>query len=327
MPVTSVSKDPSTLTMTIVADFDVPVRRLWDAYADARQLEQFWGPVGWPATFTRHDMFSGGQSLYYMTGPDGERAGGYWEFLRVDPHTSFEVIDGFRHEDGSRNDGMPTVRGVFAFAATGSGSRLTATSHFDTVGQLEELVTMGMEEGMVSAMSQIDTVLADLQSFAAGRAVQTQLIGEDQARLSRVIRGTVEQVWRAHQEPELLRRWQLGPDGWSMPVCEVGTAVGESYRYEWEQDGGGERFGFTGEVLEISAPHRAVTTEAMIGQEGSSVTNELTLTEVEGGTLLSLLVTYPDPGLRETVLGTGMADGMEAGYARLEREVLQTQPQ
>ncbi len=321
MPVTHVSKDPVALTMTIVADFEVPVRRLWDAYADPRQLERFWGPVGWPATFTRHDLYPGGESHYYMTGPDGEQAGGYFEYLTVDPGRSFEVLDGFRTEDGSKNRQMPTMRMVFTFEATDSGSRVTTTTHFDSAEQLEQLLGMGMEEGTLSAMSQMDSVLADLQSFAAGRPVQTQLIGEDQARLSRVIRGTQDQVWRAHHDPVLLQRWLLGPDGWSMPVCEVGTAVGDRYRYEWEQDGGENRFGFTGEVLQSEPPHRVVTTESMIGQDGPPVVNELTLTGVEGGTLLSLLMTFPE-GMRETILGTGMAEGMESSYARLESEVL-----
>lgn len=322
MPVTNVAKDPQALTMTIVADFPVPVRRLWDAYADPRQLESFWGPVGWPATFTRHDMIPGGESHYYMTGPDGETSAAWFEFLAVTEGESFEVLDGFTAEDGGRDHGAPVMRMVFAFEATDGGSRLVHTTHFNSAEDLEQILGMGMEEGTLSAMSQIDAVVADLQSFAAGRSVRTQLIGDRQARLSRVIRGTVDQVWRAHHEPELLRRWQLGPDGWTMPVCEVGTAVGETYRYEWEREGGEDRFGFTGSVLEINPPHRSVTTEAMIGQEDASTTNELTLTAVEGGTLLSLLVTYPDESLRETILATGMADGMESSYSRLESEVL-----
>ena len=71
MPITSVTKDPENLTMTVVADFSVPLRRLWDAYVDPRQLEKFWGPPQSPATFTRHDAFPGGVSTYAMTGPDG----------------------------------------------------------------------------------------------------------------------------------------------------------------------------------------------------------------------------------------------------------------
>ena len=73
MPITAVDRDPNALTLTITADFPVSRQRLWDAYADPRQLEKFWGPPGWPATFSRHDFTPGGFSHYYMTGPDGEK--------------------------------------------------------------------------------------------------------------------------------------------------------------------------------------------------------------------------------------------------------------
>ncbi|HMR48423.1 MAG TPA: SRPBCC family protein [Arachnia sp.] len=322
MPITSVTQDPEALTLTVVADFPVPVRRLWDAYADPRQLERFWGPPGWPATFTRHDVAVGGRSNYAMTGPDGDSSCGYWEFLSVDEGKSFEVLDGFADDEGTPNTEMPTIRMEFVFEPTDGGSRMTTTSHFASLDELKKLVAMGMVEGMRAAMGQIDDVLADLASFAAGNGTQVQLLGENRARITRVIRGSVEQVWRAHHDPELLRRWQLGPDGWSMPVCEVGLAVGDTYRYEWENADGGNRFGFIGEVLEILAPVRSVTTEAMIGMDGPVVTNELTLTPVEGGTLLTMVGNYPDAETREMILATGMADGMETSYARLEREVL-----
>ena len=322
MPITSVTQDPEALTLTVVADFAVPVRRLWDAYADPRQIERFWGPPGWPATFTRHDVAVGGRSNYAMTGPDGERSGGYWEFLAVEEGKSFEVLDGFADDEGNPNTEMPTMRMEFTFEPTDAGSRMTTTTHFASLDELEKLVAMGMVEGMRAAMAQIDDVLADLASFAAGNGTEVQLLGDTQARISRVIRGTVEQVWRAHHEPELLRRWQLGPDGWTMPVCEVATSVGETYRYEWENEADGRSFGFTGELLEVLAPVRAVTTEAMIGMDGPVVVNELTLTPLESGTLLTMVGNYPDAETREMILATGMADGMETSYARLEREVL-----
>ncbi|MEE6282146.1 SRPBCC family protein [Georgenia sunbinii] len=322
MPVTTVEKDLDALTMTIVADFSVPVRRLWDAYADPRQIEKFWGPVEWPATFTRHDMAPGGRSVYYMTGPDGERSSGYWEFLAVEPGRSFEVRDGFAGADGSPDPAMPSMRMVYSFEETGDGARLVATTYFDSLDELQKLIEMGMEDGTRSAMSQIDDVVADLTSYAAGREVESQILGDTQVRISRVIRGSVQRVWDAHHDPDLVRRWMLGPDGWTMPVCEVATAVGESYRFEWEQDGGGGRFGFTGEVLESAPPHREVTTEQMIGMDGPGTVNELTLTPVEDGTLLSTVITYPDAEVRDAVLATGMTDGMETSYARLEAEVL-----
>ena len=322
MPITSVTSDAEALTLTVIGDYPVPVERLWDAYADPRQLEKFWGPESWPATFTRHDMAPGGRSQYYMTGPDGSTSHGWWRFITVERGRLFEVEDGFAHEDGRPNADMPTMRMVFSFVQTPNGSRFTGVTYFPSVEAMERLVKMGMVEGMKSAVGQLDDVLADLASFAAGRATASQILSDTQVRISRVIRGTVEQVWEAHQEPELLQRWLLGPDGWTMPVCEVASEVGDSYRYEWEAADGSNRFGFEGELLESDPPHRAVTTERMMGTEGPGTVNEMTLTAVEGGTLLTFLITYPNAELRDMILGTGMTDGMERSYERLEAEVL-----
>lgn len=322
MPITSVTSDASALTMTVIADYTVPVERLWDAYSDPRQLERFWGPVQWPATFTRHDMAVGGMSNYYMTGPDGTKAGGWFRFLAVEPLKKIEVEDGFTNPDGTPNTAMPTMRMVFNFSSTKSGSRFESTTYFTSVESMEELVKMGMVEGMKSAMGQIDAVLADLSSFAATRATEAQILSDMQVRISRVIRGSVKDVWRAHHEPKLMQQWLLGPDGWTMPVCEVATKVGERYRYEWENADKSQRFGFEGELLETQAPFRAVTSESMIGMEGPSTRNEMTLVPHKLGTLLSIVITYPNKEFRDLVLGTGMTVGMETSYARLEREVL-----
>ena len=328
MPITAVHTDPEALTLTVIADFTVPLARLWDAYVDPRQIERFWGPPGYPSTFARHDAAAGGHSHYWMTGPDGEKSGGYWEWTSVDAPHSFEVRDGFAKEDGTPNTDLPSMRMVFHFAETALGSRVTTVTHFGSLEELEQLKSMGMEEGMRAAMAQIDEVVADLTSFAAGHYTELQRLGDTQARVSRVVRGSAEQVWRAHTEPELLSRWQLGPDGWSMPVCEVSTEIGATLRSEWQNDETGDRFGFVGEVVEAARPTRFVTTERMVsptdpdGAQSPQTLNELTLTPVEGGTLVAYLITYPDAEIRDQILATGMVDGMESGFARLEAEVL-----
>jgi uncharacterized protein YndB with AHSA1/START domain len=322
MPITSVNSDPEALTLTVVGDYAVPVERLWQAYADPRQLEKFWGPETWPATFMRHDMTPGGRSAYYMTAPDGRRAQGWWRFTAVEEHRGFAVEDGFAHDDGRPNDALPTMRMEFTFEPTPTGSRMVTVTRFQSVEAMEQLVAMGMVEGMRSALGQLDTVLTDLASFAADRATEAQILSDTQVRISRVIRGSVEQVWRAHHEPALLQRWLLGPDGWTMPVCDVATSVGDSYRYEWEKDDGSQRFGFEGRLVESEAPYRAVTTEQMIGMDGPGTRNEMTLTPHDGGTLLTIVITYPNAEVRDMVLGTGMTTGMETSYARLENDVL-----
>jgi uncharacterized protein YndB with AHSA1/START domain len=318
MPITSVEKDLDQLTITIVADFAAPVARLWDAYADPRQLERFWGPPTFPATFLRHDAAAGGRSVYKMTGPTGDEHYGCWEWTDVNAPESFDVIDWFADETGAPNTDLPPVRATFAFEATDTGSRLITTSRFDSLEQLQQLLAMQMLEGTTEAMSQIDSVLADLTAFAASHATEAQILSDTQVRVARVIHGSVEQVWRAHNDADLMKQWLLGPDGWSMPVCEIAKKVGDTYRYVWAPEGGGEGFGFTGELLEVDEPYRAVTTEAMIGMDFPATLNELTLTPVEGGTLLSLVITYADAAMRDAVLATGMTDGMETSYVRLE---------
>lgn len=323
MPVTSLTKDPAALTMTVVADFPVTVQRLWEAYVDPRQLERFWGPPTYPARFTRHDAAPGGSSVYAMTGPEGDVSRGYWRWVAVEPQQSFEVLDGFALADGSANAEMPSMRMVFSFETTPGGARVTTTTYFNTADELASLMEMGMEEGLKLAMGQIDLVLADLATFAADLPVTAQILSDTQVRVSRVIHGPADLVWRAHHERALMKKWMLGPDGWTMPVCDVATEVGDSYRYEWENaENSEERFGFEGELLESMPPFRTVTTERMIGMPGEGARNEMTLTPVVDGTLLSLLITYPSAEVRDMVLATGMTEGMETSYLRLEAEAL-----
>lgn len=166
MPITSINSDKNALTLTVVGDYPVPVERLWQAYTDPRQLEKFWGPEEWPATFTEHDVRVGGRSAYHMTGPDGSQSRGYWRFLAVEPGRRFEVEDGFAQESGQPNEQMPSMRMDFSFEPTATGSRFTGVTTFPSLEAMEQLVQMGMIEGMKSAMGQLDAVLAEMSQAA-----------------------------------------------------------------------------------------------------------------------------------------------------------------
>ena len=166
MPIISVTSDAEALTLTVVGEYPVSVARLWEAYADPRQLERFWGPETWPAKFTRHDMAVGGRSEYTMTGPDGSTSRGWWRFLAVEPGSRFEVEDGFADDDGRPNEAMPSMRMVFTFEPTGSGSRMRSVTHFPSVEAMEQLVQMGMVEGLRSALGQLDRVLEERGAIA-----------------------------------------------------------------------------------------------------------------------------------------------------------------
>lgn len=318
MPVTDITTDPEALTMTLIADAAAPVDRLWHVYTNADQLSRIWGPPGWPSTFTTFDLRPGGRVDYGMTGPRGEASRGSWEVLNVDAGHSFEVLDSFVGEDGEKLEGFPSMRMRFEFEATDAGSRLTTTTYFASLEALEQVIAMGMIEGSRLATAQLDAVLLSLREYAEGKGTRTELLDDTHVRITRLIEGPREFVWRAHHEPELLKQWLLGPDGWQLIECEVG----DTYRYVWQQgDDESTRFGFEGETVLSEAPRRAVTTEAMIGMEGPSTLNDMQLYEEDGATLLTLLIEYPDKATRDMILATGMTDGMETSYARLEQTV------
>jgi uncharacterized protein YndB with AHSA1/START domain len=161
MTVTNVRKDLEALTMAITAELDAPVERAWELWADPRQLERWWGPPTYPATFEEHDLTPGGRTTYFMTGPDGDTARGWWEVLAADPPHRLEVLDGFADESGARNDSMPTMTMTFTLSERdGGGTLLAIETRFPSVEAMEQLASMGMEEGMAEAIGQIDAILA-----------------------------------------------------------------------------------------------------------------------------------------------------------------------
>ena len=160
MTVVSTTQDPESLTLTIVAELAAPLARVWQVWSDPRQLERWWGPPTWPATFEQHEVRVGGGSRYYMTGPEGEKSRGWWRILSLDEPRSLEFEDGFSDESGEPNPKMPTIHGRVELQETGDVTRMTVTSRFATLEQMEQLVTMGMAEGMTLAMGQIDALLA-----------------------------------------------------------------------------------------------------------------------------------------------------------------------
>jgi uncharacterized protein YndB with AHSA1/START domain len=160
MTVTHVQKDLDARTMTITADFDAPVERVWQMWADPRLLERWWGPPSYPATFTDHDLSPGGEMRYFMTSPEGERYHGWWRIVDVDQPKHLRFEDGFADADGNRNADMPVTNAEVRLEEHGDGrTRMTIESMFPSSEAMEQLLTMGMEEGITLAVGQIDDLL------------------------------------------------------------------------------------------------------------------------------------------------------------------------
>jgi uncharacterized protein YndB with AHSA1/START domain len=159
MLVLTVEKDPEAHTMKVVAEFAAPVERVWALYADPRKLERHWGPPGWPATFVEHRLVPGSRSHSFMAGPNGEQPQGVWNVVAVDGPRSFEIEDAFADEHGVPNEEMGWTHIAARFQPIESGTRVKFVSTFQSPEQLQQMLDMGMEEGLKQAMGQIDDLL------------------------------------------------------------------------------------------------------------------------------------------------------------------------
>jgi uncharacterized protein YndB with AHSA1/START domain len=159
MSVTSIEKDYSALTLTLIADFDASPEQVWELWADPRKLERWWGPPTWPATFDQHDLTPGGLASYFMTGPEGEESHGWWEVTVVEPPKVLELLDGFADGQGNRATDMPTFTMRMELSEREGGTRMELRTVFESAEDMERIDGMGMSEGLRDAVGQMDALL------------------------------------------------------------------------------------------------------------------------------------------------------------------------
>jgi uncharacterized protein YndB with AHSA1/START domain len=162
MTVTEVEKSPEKLTMTVTAEFDASPERVWQLWADPRQLERWWGPPSYPATVTAHDLAPGSRVEYHMTGPEGDQPRGFWDIVEADAPRSLVFRDGFANNDGTPNTDLPVTTARVTIEEIGDGrTRMSIDSTFPSHEAMEQVLAMGMEEGITQAVGQIDAILAE----------------------------------------------------------------------------------------------------------------------------------------------------------------------
>lgn len=144
--------------------------------------------------------------------------------------------------------------------------------------------------------------------------------------MTRLLNAPREMVWKALTQPEIIKRWLYGPPGWEMTLCQEDTRVGGSFRWEWKGPEGAS-MAMKGTYREINPPERIVRTESFeFGCEAHSGEQlaTLILSEWEGKTTVTISVLYPSKEARDAAVATGMVQGVEAGYERLDQLLAQS---
>jgi uncharacterized protein YndB with AHSA1/START domain len=144
--------------------------------------------------------------------------------------------------------------------------------------------------------------------------------GDREIVITRVFGATRRLVFDAYTKPELVKRWLLGPDGWSMPVCEIDLRAGGKYRYVWKNNADGQEMGMGGVYREVVSPHRIVASEVFdeAWYPGEAL-DTIVLVEQGGKTTLTQTILYDSRETRDAVLKSPMKTGMAASYDRLEK--------
>jgi uncharacterized protein YndB with AHSA1/START domain len=157
------------------------------------------------------------------------------------------------------------------------------------------------------------------------KPLEVTLPSDREVRVVRTFNAPRALVWDAHTKPELVKKWMLGPPGWTMPVCEMDVRVGGKYRWRWRSEEDGKEFGFHGTFMEVKAPSKIVHDEYYDPGDvgGAMPTNDpahitLELSESGGVTTLVNTMRFASKEARDGAVSTGMTDGMEMGYARLD---------
>jgi uncharacterized protein YndB with AHSA1/START domain len=166
------------------------------------------------------------------------------------------------------------------------------------------------------------------------KPLEVSLPTDTQVRVTREFKAPRELVWQCHTDTKLFQRWIGGMPGWSMPVCEMDVRPGGKYRWSWRYDENGTGFGFFGEFKEVDAPS-TMTQEEYFDPGDSDATgdmkadtpsiNRTTFTEKNGITTLVVLIDYASKEVRDAAIDSGMTDGMEISYARLDTLVSEEQ--
>lgn len=163
MPQIDVVVDEEAPSLSFLVELPVSAGAAWRLWSEPRILERWWGPPTYPATVDAYDFVPGGRVDYHMTGPDGDIHRGWWRVEEVEAPTRVQLVDGFADSDGSPDDSLPQSVTTVTFSDLPEGGcRMKIVGTYASAEALRTLLQMGMDQGMVSALGQIDSLLPEL---------------------------------------------------------------------------------------------------------------------------------------------------------------------
>lgn len=168
MSETNVTKDAATKTLTVERVFNAPRERVWQAWTNADQLAQWWGPRGWETTVKEFEFKPGGVWLYGMKCVDqnqgkffGQESWGRTTYQEIDEPNSFSFKDEFANPDGSVKADMPVTQGKLEFIEENGQTRVRSTNIFGSEEGYNQVIAMGVVEGLTETWDRLEELVTE----------------------------------------------------------------------------------------------------------------------------------------------------------------------
>jgi uncharacterized protein YndB with AHSA1/START domain len=304
--------------IVITRVFDAPRSLVFKAWTDPKHVAQWWGPKGFTTRVTELDLHPGGKWRYVMIGPDGTEypaKGVFYEIVPLEQIvTSDEFDQGFEkvvNADLPRGIVMTAI-----FEDLAGKTKLTLRIMHESAEERRKHEEMGVIAGWNSSFECLDEHLVQMVEHKSASLTLT-LPSEREIVMTRVFDAPRRLVFDAWTKPEHLPHWMTGPEGWTMPVCEIDLSLGGAWHFVW-RDPDGTEMEMRGVYKEITPPERLVSTESW-GNDWPETLNTLILSEEDGKTTMTNIMLYPSQEARDAALRTGMKEGTAESCDRLDR--------
>lgn len=154
------TKNEANKSLVVERSFAAPRNKVWEAWTTSALLDQWWGPKPWNAITKEMDFREGGHWIYAMTGPDGTKQWCIVQYKTINPERSFTGTDAFSDENGIPNTDMPVTEWLVLFEDDGTGTKITVTSTYATLDDMNSIIKMGFQEGFSMGLDQLEALLA-----------------------------------------------------------------------------------------------------------------------------------------------------------------------
>lgn len=151
--------DKENKSITVKREFSAKRQLVWDCHTKSELLDKWFAPKPFTTKTKSMNFSEGGHWHYAMVDPSGTEYWGYTEYVSISPIDSYKTLDAFSDENGAINPDLPRANWVVTFTDKGQHTLVQTYVTYPTLEGLEQVLQMGMKEGLTSTLERLDELL------------------------------------------------------------------------------------------------------------------------------------------------------------------------